>query len=445
MRRRFRILSAISMVGETLGSRGATSVRANRLAAAAGRFALEFRAASGGGVALLTALAAPPILLVALGAIQLQAVVSDKQRTQDIADAAALWGAQQLTVTPVGAEQRTVAFADAQLEAIKANAAVSVTAVVIAPGTLQVVVLTERPSFFMNLMPLGGFHTRAEAVAEGATQSPLCVITFGNSSSDKAEITGESKLQAPLCLFHANERIEVAGSALLQAETIQTGAGSSGPMSPSASVGAPDVDDPFVSVDIEGSGGGLLQPLTCALGALLLPQTFNVSGSLAPGPHCGDVEVKNGATLTLEPGEHYFEKSFELKNKANLVGDDVVIVLGRNADLKWKDGAAVSLKGRKSGRLAGFVLTTTRDRGNEVKLDSDPITEMTGTVYIPTATLNVEGSQKTVEASDWTVMAVQALKLSNKPQVQINADYSGSDVPVPSGVGNKNGTPRLTQ
>ena len=37
----------------------------------------------------------------------------------------------------------------------------------------------------------------------------------------------------------------------------------------------------------------------------------------------------------------------------------------------------------------------------------------------------------------WTVMAAHKLHLHGNPVVQINANYSGSDVPVPVGVGNK--------
>jgi hypothetical protein len=284
----------------------------------------------------------------------------------------------------------------------------------------------------------------AEAIAEGATLSPLCLMSFGTALDDKFEVTGESQLQAPLCLIHANEQITVGGGALLKAETIETGASATGPMSPSASTGAPDVDDPFASVDIQGTGGGLLQPLTCGLTGLLLDEKIDSDRTLAAGAHCGDVEVKEGVTVTLAPGEHFFAKKFELKNGAQLTGDDVAMVFGKDAEIKWKDGANVVLHGRKSGRLAGFVITTTRDRDKELKIDSDPIAELTGTVYVPNARLNIDGNKRAAQASDWTVMAVQSLRLTAKPQIQINADYSGSDVPVPSGVGNKVGVTRLT-
>lgn len=389
-----------------------------------------FRAADRGGVALLTALALPPILLVSMGAIQLQSVFSDKNKSQNVADAAALWGAQQLTVTPVGVSDRAKAFAEAQLGEMAANAEVTVTATVLDATTMKVAVDTYRPSFFFNLMPFGGFYTHAESVAEGVSQTPLCVITFGTESGHKMEVTGDSKMRAPACLIHANERIEVGGAALLQADTIETGASASGPMSPAASTGAPDVDDPFADLDISGGGA-----VNCLLQGLL-EAIFNTSGTLAAGCH-SKVEVKEGQTLTLASGVHYFKDDFILKNNARLVGDDVVLIFGPSGEAKWKDGASVNLTGRQSGGLAGFVMVTARNRQNEFKLESDSIDTMTGTIYVPNATLNIDGDGQSAQASDWTVMAVERLKLSNKPQVQINANYSGSDVPVPSGVGNK--------
>ena len=407
---------------------------AARLAARTGEAVRRLAASRRGGVALVTALALPPLVLLGLGVLQLQQVFTDRQRTQDVADAAALWGAQQLTVTPVGADQRTIAFADAQLQEVRANAAARVTAQVVGPQTIKVAIDTRRPSFFMNLLPLGGFRTHVESTAEGATLSPLCVMTFGLDDGDKAEIADQSKMIAPKCLVHTNERLEVAGSALLQAQTIEAGTGASGPMSPAANIGAPDVDDPFTSLDIDG-------PLICLTLLPTIPILLN--STLPAGAHCAEIEVEKGVSLTLAPGEHYFARGLTLKQGSRLKGDDVVMIFGPNGQPSFKDAASVTLSGRRSKRLAGFVIVATRDRTTDLEIDSDAISELTGTVYVPSATLNIRGSGRTAEASDWTVMAAKALKLTDQPQVQINANYNGSEVPVPGGVGNKVGTTHL--
>jgi Flp pilus assembly protein TadG len=399
-------------------------------------FGRRFRAAQRGGVALLTALSLPPLVLVSLGAIQLQAVFTDRSKSQDIADAAAIWGAQQLTVTPVGVEDRTEAFAEAHLAAMQENATVTVVATKIGDTTMKVSVDTHRPSFFFNLMPAGGFYTHAEAVAEGVSQTPLCVVSFGLQSGDKIELTNASRLMAPECLVHGNKEVKVGGSALLQAETIQTGGNASGPMSPAASTGAPNLDDPFTALDILG-------PLACP--STLPKNEILATTTLAAGAHCQDIVASNGAVLTLAPGEHYFHKMLELKNGASLLGDDVVLIFGKDAETRLKEGSDIALSGRESGRLAGFVIVGTRNRTKDLKLEADHISALTGTIYVPKERLEILGDNPALQDSEWTVTVAKSLKMSNKPQVQINANYSGSEVPVPSGVGNSGGSTRLTQ
>jgi hypothetical protein len=381
---------------------------------------------------MLTALALPPILLVSMGAIQLQAVFSDKNKSQNVADAAALWGAQQLTVTPVGASDRAKAFAEAQLGQMAANATVTVTATAVDESTMKIAVDTYRPSFFFNLMPFGGFYTHAESIAEGVSQTPLCVMTFGTNSSDRLEVNNVSRLSAPQCLIHANEQITVSGTALLQANTIETGASAIGPMNPGASTGAPDVSDPFASLNI--TNGDILGCTIFSIIPISVPNSM--TQTLNPGCY-GTITVNNAGTLNLNPGVYVIRGVFELKTAARLIGDDVVLVFEQNGEAKWKDGASVVLAGRQTGALAGFVIAATRNRTNALRIESDSIDELTGTIYVPSATLEIDGDGQAAQASEWTVMAVKALKLNNTPQVQINANYYGSDVPVPVGVGNK--------
>jgi hypothetical protein len=380
-------------------------------------------------VALLTALALPPLLIVALGAIQLQVIVSDRQATQDVADSAALWGAQQLTVTSAGTDQRTMAFADAQLAAVKANATVNVQAAVLDKTTVKVTIDTERPSFFMNLLPAGGFTTHVVSIAEGASQSPLCVLVIGNGGSDDLYMNESSRLQAPACLVHGNKAVRANGSALIQGQVVEAGTTASGPISPAASTGAPAIADPFASLNLNFPG-------LCLLSQLIDVDVKN-SLTLAPGLHQPNYRIKNGATMTLQRGEHYFCGDLEMKNKANLIGDDVVLVFAAGTQRDWKDGGNVSLNGRKSGSLAGFVMMDSRNDSGLFKLNSDPISNVTGAIYVPNAALEVDGSKQAGTNSAWTVVAAKAFIGRNAANLVINANYGATDVPVPGGVGNK--------
>ncbi len=70
---------------------------------------------------------------------------------------------------------------------------------------------------------------------------------------------------------------------------------------------------------------------------------------------------------------------------------------------------------------------------------------MTGAIYVPEAGLKIDGSKRAGAGSAWTVVAAKSIEARDSANLVINHDYGGSNVPVPTGVGNKVGTVRLTR
>lgn len=377
------------------------------------------------------------MLLISLGAIELTQVLLDKKLTQDTADAAALMGAGQLGVSPAGVNQRAQNFALSELWNVANHAAVTASAVVNGDGSFTVSVDTQRASFFGSLLPPGGFHTHVEATAKGANSTPICVLALNSAglpptSSDAAtllHVAQSSTLSAPACLVHSNLGITVdAGQAGLTASSVEAVAMATGAISPSPLQSAPPISDPFSSLNVE-------PPTSCASAN---PQNVNASQSqtLPAGMH-GALSASGSAVITLAPGEHYFCSAVNMNDQSVLTGTDVVLVFDNNATLNLGGSSLANLSGRQSGPLAGFVLVTDREYSGTFTLQSDPISTLTGTVYLPNAALDVQGSSTGGAASPWTVVAAQALELEGSAQLVINANYAGSSVPVPAGVGNR--------
>jgi len=384
---------------------------------------------------MLTALALPPVILLGVSGVQLQGVFTAKSQLQDVADSAALWGAQQLTITSNGVNERTQAWAMAQLQKVAANAnSLSVTPTLVDNRVIKVAIDANLPSFFMNMFPAGGFNLHAEAIAQGLSQSPLCVLVTGGSGGDNVTMLNSSKLRGPACLVHSNQNIAVAGTAMLTALTVQTAGSASGPISPAASTSAPSIVDPFASVNIDF-------PSPCLL---TLPVVTLTSVTLQPGVHCFNYDIQSNTTLTLAPGDHYFGGYLRMKAGSRLIGSDVVMVFSATSEIQFKNAADVKLSGRHTGPLAGFVMAVSRGNTTSFLLETDHISEITGTIYSPNAVLKVEGVGQAASESQWTVVAARALELSGTPDLIINADYSGT-VPVPAGVGNKAGFSHLVQ
>lgn len=375
----------------------------------------------------------PILAVVGAGAIEIGFVLTDRQATQDIADQAALSGAREMAVAPVGADQRATNFAKMELAGIATHAAVSVRAALIDKATIRVAIDTQRDSFFGNLLPKGGFRTHVESTAQSLGLAPLCVLMAGPSAGDDLHVDAGAQLQSG-CLVHGNQALKVDGGATLTAGQAEASVSASGNIVPTAMVGAPAIPDPFAGLNTSfptpcnGAGGKI---------------DIAANQPLAAGVHCNDYTIDNGVVLTLGAGEHYFGGSMSLKNSAQMVGDDVVLIFGAGKTLDFKNASNISLNGRKSGPLAGFVIIVDRAVTGTFLLQSDPFSNITGAIYAPNAVLQVDGTKKANQASPWTVVAARALHLTGQANLVINSNYGGSTVPVPAGVGPRAGG-RLT-
>ena len=388
----------------------------------------------GGNVALIFALLLPVLIVTGLGGIELNQVFSDKKRTQDVADSAALMGAGQLGVTPVGADQRAQNYAQTQLTDVARYATVTVQATIGQSNTMTVAVDTQRVSFFGNLLPLGGFHTHAVSSAKGVNTVPLCVLGLTPAPADSIHITGTSQLQAGQCMVHSNQSLIADAGASILSSANEAGTTATGPITQAASLLAPAIVDPFANLSINPtcSGAGT-------------PQNITSDQSLSPGTFTGPVSISGTSKVTLSSGEYYFCKTLTVSGNSSITGTDIVLIFDNGAVLSLGGATStVSLSGRQSGPLAGFVLIADRTYTGSFSLPSDNITSLTGTVYVPTATLAVQGTAKSGSTSPWTVIAAKGLTVNGGAQLVINANYAVSNVPVPTGVGNQRQNVQLT-
>jgi hypothetical protein len=283
-------------------------------------------------------------------------------------------------------------------------------------------------------------------------QTPLCVLASGQSGK-AVEVDDSAKITAAKCLVHGNADLAVSGSGWLQAQMVQASGLAAGRISPQPQVGAPEIADPFTSMNLTppntlktptkilGPLGQVLDPVTnllCNPTDLLVDVGVRI---LQPGVHCGRVDVRKNATVRLMPGEHYFVSGgLGLADRAVLQGTDVVLIFDDGSQFSFAQNSDVDLEGRKSGTFAGFVLATTRNNTGVFQISSDNARKLLGTIYIPRATLLVTGTgNRVADQSDWTVVVAKAIKLTGSANLVINSDYAGSEVPVPSGVGPTNG------
>ena len=400
-----------------------------------------------GNIIPFVAAAVPLVAVVAVGASELALVAADKAKLQDIADAVAMDAAQELALSvDANVIERTKASAGQQLDALKEGrpqGAIEVTPTIQYnakgdPEGMHVAIKATRKSFFGNMLPPGGFVTNVQTTALRMGKAPLCVLIHSSTYAKALNLVSTAKLTSPKCLIHSNKDIAVDGTGGLLGEAVEAVGGASGSITPTALTGAEPIADPFAAMQFPA-------PTTqCVTSGSLLKLNDGLVHELEPGLHCvSKIEVldsKTGVptTLVFKPGYHYFKQSMlQVKNASVAKSVDAVLVFDSKSKIDFNDTSKADLSGRRSGLYAGFVLVGLRDNSNEFIMWSDNVDRMDGVVYIPSAQLTVEGSAKMAEQSDWTVVVARNLLIKGGADLVINANYRGSPIPVPKGVGNK--------
>ncbi len=405
-----------------------------RLLALAARLGRDRR----GGIATTAAIAIPALALLVCGGIDLAAVNADRAELQAIVDAAALDAAKQIAVADsVGVEARARAFIDAQTTNLD-QVTYSVTTTVSPDRTsVTIDVTARRTSFFANMLPPGGWTMDMTSTAVQMGRTPLCVLTTGSTAADEFDMRDQSRIQAPACLIQANSDITVSPGGGMAAAVIQAAGLATGPISPAPQTDALPIEDPFASMNLSPA-----LPM-CLPTQLIVDVGVQV---LLPGIHCGSIVVRSNATLTLLPGDHFFVNgTLQLKQNSTITGDDVALVFDRDSEFQFQDSSLIRLRGRRTGQFAGFVVATTRDNRGTFEISSDSARELLGTVYIPGAKFLVTGTKPVADQSAWTVIVAQSIQMRGSPSLVINANYAGSSVPVPTGVGPRAGAVRLAR
>jgi len=412
-----------------------------------------------GSIAQLAAVAIPALALVSIGTVELVAVSGSESRIQSIADAAALEGAQHLSlaVDPKAVKERTASFVEAQFDGWSDAPAYQATYEIVdwnGQNAIRVLLSGNRPSFFSSKLPEGGWKFRGEATAAPVGKTPLCVLAIGDGTQprlpvkqfvgDMIHLKGPSAVESPDCGVHSNQNITLDDTSKITGRRIQAvkavrEAKPGENMKPAAGIGANEIKDPFASMRFPS-----LDVCHRLPPEKLKAVNYGPGGtfSLPAGNHCGPITVQANATLKLEPGDHFFRKSLTLSGPASLTGEDVFLFFDHGSD-PWftGKGASVNLIGRKRGTYAGMVMATIGGNTPDIPIPGENVKKLEGVVYVPKGLLEVTGKGTAAAESNWTVIVAAQIKTAGSATIRINSDYESSDVPVPNGVGPSGGLP----
>ena len=394
-----------------------------------------------GNITMVGAIALVPLSYAVLCGVEMAGIANSKANLQSAVDAGALAGAGELSVSTRGDDGiRSTAIA------LATNAASTLTD--ITPpnftvdinrdaGTVTVTATAQFQSMFSGLVT-SKTPLQATSTAETLSKTPLCVLQIDQTAAIGASVMDRSIVRAPGCLVQSNSSISVVNLARIEAGAVQAVKTATGMITPSASVGALPIEDPFKALN-------LTPPAGCLTTAESIQYSGNETVSLPPGVHCEQISINGNAKMILEPGEHYFKGEMEFNGNATLKGDDVVLIFDTNRAFSFGQNSTVNLTARKTGPLAGFLIATGRTNTKRFSISSNRVRELLGTIYIPGSELYISATGNVAQDSAWSVIVAKSLTLDKNPVLVINKNYVGSGVPVPQGVGPSASAPRLAR
>jgi Flp pilus assembly protein TadG len=375
-----------------------------------------------------------------------------QSRMQAIADAAALSSARELQMAksqPDKIAALATSYVTTQLPDVSVQANVNPDAL-----TVQVVLEKDLGLTIAGALWRGDMHLRAAATARMTSGLPLCLVALETKAPAAIKLEDSAMLTAPACLVYSDSKspdgLMSMSDAVLRAGFICSAGGKVNTKNTNYSP-VPQTDCPVIS-----------DPLAArrppAIGACTYANQIVDGGlvTLQPGVYCGGLTITNGAKVTFSPGIFVIKDGPLLINaNAEVEGVNVAFHLsGAGANLVFEADTTVNLTAPKDGPLTG-ILIFDDPSGAAAPIDrktykayakqnksprehlilSDNARTLLGTIYMPQGRLIVDATNPIADRSAYTVLVVQQLDLYSGPNLILNTDYSGSDIPVPQGLG----------
>ena len=389
-----------------------------------------------------------PVLVGGTGfAVDSAAFYHQQGKMQSVADSAALAVAKELHIYRDDLDELK-AVGEARAEALLAEVGLAASPHALTVGINPTVNLirVELSMTAESVLPVGFWHQAPIVVTSEARafgRSRLCVLALHDNKSDTIKADGQSLLTAPDCAVQSNSTdpkgLNVAGDSQIVSSAICTSGGydgDSGSFTPSPETDCPPLEDPLAERQPPALSG-------CTVNDLVIDSSENLTGDAV---FCGGLKIEKGAIVTLGPGIYVISGGkLEVKDNAQLIGENVSIYFADDAaTFDFDKDTTIDLTAPKDGPLAGilFFENPAASPGRDFVIKSENARRLLGTIYLPNAKLKIDTQADVAAESAYTVIVASQLDVKGANLV-VNADYGGTDVPVPEGLGPHSSMVRL--
>ena len=410
-----------------------------------------FRGERCGGVVVIFALSSMVLVGLVGGGIDYARLAYRRTQLQTATDVGTLAGGNMLKLAQTTTDRQSISGVTEQ--AIRNNAKPTTSV----PFAVQVSISDDGTSVTaqtQEIFPLAFgkiFGVPSATINVGARSSlvgktRLCVLALDPSSDGTLTAQDQASVTASQCSVYSDSAspsgVTLQNQATILATSICSAGGSavstSNSPQPGPKSGCPSLKDPLAVIAPPSSSG-----------CTYTNTVVTTSRTLSPGTYCNGLKVTSGATATLSQGVYIIDTGpLTVDGNATLTGSYVGIYLkNQQTTLNLTAASTIDLTAPKDGPMSGllFYEDPTAPLLREHRISSNGAHQLLGTIYMPRGKLTVDSHGAVADQSAYTVIVSRQLKVASSANLTMNAMYSASDVPVPSGVGNIGGRLLLTQ
>ncbi len=404
-----------------------------------------------GVVAMLFTFSLLPLLLVIGVAIDYGYAHRVQVSLQQATDAAALAGASNNGGTSVKMQIAEATFR-ANINQVSASLS-SINPIVNVNGNhVSIRATTDVPTSFLSIVqssiPLSAKSTAKSYPLSGA---PLCILALNETMQGGIRLQGTADLLAPTCAVHGNSNhltdgLEAVGSPTGHAKNwcVVGGATAGGHFTPNPITGCPVVPDPFAGEftpsELDGEESGININKSCNYTSAWTPPSSSHSFGSGTWKFCNTVDIRNGETVTLNPGTYIFTSTLTVQAGGRLrsAGPGVTLYFLNGGNLDVRAGAELEITAPQSGKLAGMALVHQEDgalpgssQGVTHTIIGGGKVDIIGILYAPNSNLYITGNGDINQNSKYFAMVADSINLEGNGVLNVNMDSDNASEGMP--------------
>lgn len=376
---------------------------------------------------------------------------SVRETMQSAADAGALAGASELSLADFKRENVSEIVKSVVGNYVKNNDANGVlkgagieAAILENPLQVQVKLSKTVDMYFGGFFGVSSNTYDVVSVARIVGRPNICVLTLEPSEPAAVLMTNQAKLTGNDCAVFSNSDstlgMTVMDGASMVASAVCSAGGvkGNGEIEPTALQDCPQFTDPLESRPEPSDAG-------CDHVAKVVAAS---TVTLRPGVYCLGLTIAGLSRVTFEPGIYVIKNGpFLVAGSAEITGMHVGFYLSGLSFFTFDPLTKIELTAPVDGPMAGLLFFGSRSQSNLLlnTILSDRAQTMTGTIYLPKATLVVKSLARVGAQSAYTAIVARRLLLMDGPHLILNANYSETDVPVPESIRGAGLSPALVK